>query len=121
MGENEMTGIGDELEADLTSGNQEPEQAEGSGQADQPKPRRPRKPKGYVRIQLEESDEIPPSGLFIGVNDHSYLLQPGVEADVPQGVVDVLENAVMSVPRIDPASKRVVGYKNRLKYPFRKL
>jgi len=121
MGENETTGLGDDLEAELTSGSQESGQAEQAEQETKSKPRRSRKPKGYVRIQLEESDEIPPSGLFIGVNDHSYLLQPGVEADVPQGVVDVLENAVMSVPRIDPASKRVVGYKNRLKYPFRKL
>jgi len=76
---------------------------------------------GYVRIQLEEGEEIPPSGLFIGVNGRSYLLQPGMEADVPVGVLDVLENAVMSVPRIDPQTRRVVGYKNKLRYPYRRL
>jgi hypothetical protein len=115
MAENERTEIGDELEAEL---------AEGPAEDDAPakkQPRKPRKPKGYVRILLEESEEIPPSGLFLSMNGNSYLLQPGVEADVPQGVVDILENAIMSVPRIDPSSKRVVGYKNRLRYPFRKV
>lgn len=77
--------------------------------------------KGYTRIVLEESDEIPPSGLYVGVNDRSYLLKPGVEADVPQGVIDVLENAIMSAPRIDPQSRRVVGYKDRHRYPFRRM
>lgn len=76
---------------------------------------------GYVDIMLEENDEIPPSGLFIGVNDRSYLLQPGMEASVPPGVVDVLDNAVQATPRIDPQTKRVVGYKERLRYPYRRL
>jgi len=114
MAEEETTGVDDIVEAELDSsgGGEEPKAA---------KQRKPRKPKGYVRILLEESEEIPPSGLFIGVNDKSYLLQPGEPVDVPQGVVDVLENAVMSTPRIDPQSKRVVGYRDRLRYPFRRL
>jgi len=118
MGENETAGVGDDLTADMVPGGGAPAETD---QAEKPKQRRQRKPKGYIRVQLEESDDIPPSGLFIGVDDSHYLLQPGMEVDVPQGVVDVLENAVISVPKIDPSTRRVIGYKDRLKYPFRKL
>ena len=112
MAGQESAGIGDNVEADFDTGEAENKAT---------KPRRSRKPKGYVKILLEESDEIPPSGLYIGVNDRSYFLQPGVEAEVPQGVVDVLENAIMSSPARDPATQRVVGYRDRLRFPFRRL
>ena len=115
MAEKESAAVGDDVEAEF--GQTEEAAAPKATKGPKKKPLK----KGYVRIVLEESDEIPPSGLFIGVNDHSYLLRPGVEADVPQGVIDVLENAVMSVPHIDPQSQRVVGYKDRHRYPFRRM
>lgn len=73
-----------------------------------------------VDIILEENDEIPPTGLFLGINGRAYLLQPGMKASVPVGIIDILDNAVMSTPKIDPATKRVVGYKERLRYPYRR-
>jgi hypothetical protein len=71
-----------------------------------------------VKIFLSENDEIPPTGLFVGLNGRGYLLRAGEEIDVPVGVLEILENAVTSVPQVDPQTRQVVGYRNRLRYPF---
>lgn len=72
-----------------------------------------------VRIILEENDNIPPTGQFFGVNGRSYMLKPGMEAEVPQGLIDVLDNAVTSTPIIDPDTRKVIGYRNSMRYPYR--
>lgn len=113
MAENEEMGVADVADAEVV-------------EAEKPK-RAPRKNKsapknaGYVDIMLEENEEIPPTGLFIGINGRSYLLKPGMKVAVPQGIIDVLDNAVMASPKIDPSTKRVVGYKERLRYPYRRM
>jgi len=89
--------------------------------APKPKPKRAAKPKDRVRIQLEESDDIPPTGLFLGLNGKGHLLRPGEPVDVPIGIVEILDNAVMSVPQVDPQTKQVIGYRDRLRYPYRKF
>lgn len=78
------------------------------------------KPK-TVRLQLEENDEIPPTGLFVGLNGRGYLIRAGEEVEVPYGVAEILENAVTSVPQLDPQTKQVVGYRDRMRYPFRRM
>lgn len=72
-----------------------------------------------TRIIIEENDNIPPTGLFVGINGHSYLIRPGEEVSVPKGVIDVLNHAIMQAPQIDPTSRRVVGYRKRMRYPYR--
>lgn len=72
-----------------------------------------------TRIILEENDNIPPTGQFFGVNGRSYILKAGVEAEVPQGIIDILDNAVMSAAIIDPETRKVVGYRNAMRYPYR--
>jgi hypothetical protein len=74
-----------------------------------------------VEIILEENDDIPPTGLFLGLNGRGYLLSPGEKAKVPLGIVEILENAVTSTPVLDQQTKQVIGYRDRLKYPFRKV
>jgi hypothetical protein len=74
-----------------------------------------------VRIILEESDEIPPTGQFIGLNGRTWIIRPGEEVEVPQGVVEVLQNAVMKVPVVDPQTRQVIDYRNRTRLPFRIL
>jgi len=74
-----------------------------------------------VRIILEENDNIPPTGQFFGVNGRSYMLKPGMEADVPQGLIDVLDNAVTSTAIIDPDTRKVIGYRNAMRYPYRRV
>lgn len=78
-------------------------------------------PKGKktVRILLEENDEIPPIGQFIGINGTGYLLLPGVEVDVPENIIEVLNNAIKSKPVIDPNNRRVIGYRDALRFPYR--
>lgn len=77
--------------------------------------------KKRVKILLEESDEIPPTGLPIGHNGRAYVIKPGEVVEVPQFLLDILDNAVMSVPVVDPATKQVVGYRERLRYSYRRL
>lgn len=86
--------------------------------ATQSKPAVVKKP-NTTRIILEESDNIPPTGLFIGDNGRGYMIRPGEEVDVPPGVLEILSNAIMSVPTIDPQSLQVIGYRNKMMYPFR--
>lgn len=90
----------------------------------QPAPSAKKPPIGLpptVRIILEENDNIPPNGLFVGVNGVGYLIRPGEEVNVPASVVDVLEHAVMASPHIDPMTRQIVGYRQRMRYPFRKI
>lgn len=75
----------------------------------------------YVWIILEDNDDIPPSGQYIGVNGKGYMLQAGVEARVPVSVLGVLDAAIKSVPVKDPNTLRVIGYRNRLRFPYRRL
>lgn len=75
------------------------------------------KPK-TTRIVLSENDDIPPTGLFLGHNGRGYLVQTGVEVDIPNYVLDIINQAVMSTPIIDPETRQVTGYRNRLRYPY---
>lgn len=77
--------------------------------------------KKKVRILVEENDDIPPTGLPIGHNGTAYVIKPGEPVEVPQFLLDILDNAVMSVPVTDPATKQVVGYRERLRYSYRRL
>lgn len=72
-------------------------------------------------IVLEEDSAIPPTGLFISANGKPYLLMAGVEAQVPREVLSVLDDAVTSVPIIDPQTQRVTGYRSRLRFPYRRI
>jgi len=71
------------------------------------------------KIVLEESELIPPTGLFIGLNGRSYKLLPGYEADVPLGVIDILKHAIVSMPVTNPQTRQITGYRDRMRYPFR--
>lgn len=82
------------------------------------------KPKGLVkaatvRVVLEENDNIPPTGLFVGENGRGYLIRAGEPVDIPLGVLEILANAVVSVPTIDPQSLQVIGYRDKMLYPHR--
>lgn len=74
--------------------------------------------KDRVWIILDDNDEIPPGGQFISVNGVAYMLLPGIEAFVPRAICDVLDHAIKSVPVQDAVSKRIVGWKNRKRFPY---
>ena len=75
--------------------------------------------KNTIRIILEESDDIPPSGLFLGHNGNTYMIRPGMEVDIPLFLKEVLDHAVITVPQIDPVTKGIVGWRSRQKYAYR--
>lgn len=76
---------------------------------------------GKVKIVLEDNDFIPPTGLFVGYNGQTFMIRTGVEVRVPQGVIGILDNAVMSVPVKDPYSLQVIGHRERQRYPYRRV
>ena len=78
-------------------------------------------PKDYIRIILDEHDDIPPTGLFVGVNGTGYLIRPGEEVNVPRGVIEVLDNAVAAQPVTDPQTRRVIGYRDRRRFSYRRV
>jgi hypothetical protein len=72
-----------------------------------------------VRIILEENQDIPPTGLFLSHNGRAYMIVPGEPVDIPRHVLEILDNAVMSTPQTDPGTKQVIGYRERMRYPYR--
>ena len=77
----------------------------------------PAKPK-RVKIILEENDAIPPTGQFFGVNGTGYQIQPGKEVEVPEFLLDVLNNAVATKPVLNEDSQ-VIGYRDVPRFPYR--
>lgn len=75
--------------------------------------------KDKIRILLEDCDDIPPTGLFIGYNGRPYILQTGAEVDVPVGLKEILDNAVITSPVIDPRTRQIIDWRSRKKYNYR--
>jgi len=73
------------------------------------------------RIIVEESEHIPPTGLFIGLNGRGYLIQPGQEVNVPVGVVEILDNAKYDAPVIDPLTRQVTSTSKRARFSYREV
>lgn len=72
-----------------------------------------------VRIVLEDSENIGPSGQFFGADGVGYMITPGEEVEVPQSIINILDTAIMSVPIKASGTDTVVGYKDRLRFPYR--
>ena len=71
-----------------------------------------------IKIRIEENDNIPPTGLFVGHNGLSYLIRAGEEVKVTPGVKGILDDAVEYVSIIDPNTRRVVGTRRKLRFPY---
>jgi hypothetical protein len=71
-----------------------------------------------IKIRIEENDNIPPTGLFVGHNGTGYLIRAGEEVNVPIGVKGILDDAIEYVSIIDPGTRRVVGTRRKLRFPY---
>jgi hypothetical protein len=78
-------------------------------------------PEKRVKIILEENEEIPPTGLPIGVNGEVCFVKPGEEVNIKQKFLTVLDNAETSAPIINPGTKAIEGYRTRLRFPYRRV
>lgn len=74
-----------------------------------------------IWIVLEDNDQIPPTGLFLGHNGNSFLLIPGEPVAVPDYLIEILDHAVTTVPVTDPSTKRVIGHRERMRFPYRRV
>jgi hypothetical protein len=76
-----------------------------------------------VLIQLHEGPDVPPGGVFIGVNGYGYTLKPGAPARVPVSVLRVLETAVVKRPIYanNADTGKIVGWSEAPRYAFTKL
>lgn len=72
-------------------------------------------------ILLEDNDDIPPTGLFLGHNGNGFLLVPGEPAHVPNHIIEILDHAIITVPVVDRTSKRVIGHRQRTRFPYRRV
>ena len=70
-----------------------------------------------VEIILQKNSDVPPSGLFLGHNGVGYQLKPGKKANVPEFLLDILDNAVVKIPVMDD-NGRVKGYEDSLRFPY---
>lgn len=115
-----MSNVDKVFGADPFNSDAEPETAPKAPLAPKSAPKAKKQSDGVprVKIVLQDGDDIPPGGLFLGVNGVGYILQPGVEADVPEYLLDVLDHAVMTKAVVDN-NKRVVGYKEVPRFSYR--
>jgi hypothetical protein len=74
-----------------------------------------------VWIVLDDNDDIPPTGLFLGHNGTGYIIQTGVPVPVPEFILGILDDAVMAAPLIDPKTLQVKGYRPRPRYTYRRV
>jgi hypothetical protein len=72
----------------------------------------------HVKIVLEDTDRIPPTGQYFGLNGKGFMLRAGEEARVPVGIVEILDNAIEAHPRLNGVGQ-VIGTRNRHRFPYR--
>lgn len=82
-----------------------------------PKAKRTRKPSGPKKVKINiaktESDKYP---VQVGLNGYQVAIPRGVDVEVPEGIVEVLEHAVETHFDADMGEPRDV-----LRYPFQRV
>ncbi len=69
-----------------------------------------------VWVQFNESEDMPPHGIPVGVNGTAYLIRPGVPIKVPRKVLHAVDNAVADRPIIDNGKVRDYRKVSRFTY-----
>jgi hypothetical protein len=73
-------------------------------------------PQGHVRdrIIVNQTQEIPKEGVFVSLNGFAYLIQPGVEIDIPRPIRLMLDTRVRT-ETTQVASEDGKGYQNHVR------
>jgi hypothetical protein len=78
------------------------------------------KPKGeklyIINIGLGNDNE--PVKQFVGANGRDFLIERGKDVKVPKEVLDILDNAVMGVPEVDPMDNTKTIVVERKRFPY---
>lgn len=72
-------------------------------------------------IILDENDDIPPSGLPLSVNGEAIMILPSVPVKVPNRYIEVLDNAVIAKPVIDPVTRQPIDWRPQPRFPYRRV
>ena len=78
-----------------------------------------KKAPAYYKITLDDNENIPPSGQFFQLNGRSWMLKGGATYVIPLGLKEILDNAIESAPQVNPETQQLVGYRNRMRFPYR--
>jgi len=68
-------------------------------------------------IVLQKNDDIPPSGLFIGHNGTGYNLKASKKVEVPNFLLNVLDDAVVNKPVVGD-NGRISHYEASPRFPY---
>lgn len=75
-----------------------------------------------VRIRIHKTnDKSETPDVFVGVNGVNFLIQRGVDVEVPAPVLSVLEEAVRTVYESGPNEEGALIAREALAYPFTRL
>lgn len=113
----DVFGTGENTEPNATPAPKEPETPKKKSRPSRAKTASSEPEVKRVDIILQKNEDVPPSGLFIGHNGTGYLLKPGKKANVPEFILDVLDDAVVKIPTMDD-NGRVNGYEDSLRFPY---
>lgn len=91
--------------------------------ADSPAPKK--EPEKTVKVIIEDSEEIAGTDnkrVFLGHNGRSVFVRTGVEVDLPEVFLNVMNDAKYSIPDKDPATMKLTGrMRDRMRFSFRRV
>lgn len=72
-----------------------------------------------VRVMFDDVEEAVGGNIFVSINGEAFLIKTGIEVDVPDFLLDHLDNSVTGEPIVDQRTRRVAGYRNVTRFPYR--
>lgn len=73
----------------------------------------------FYWLQLEPSEDVPPTGLYVGHNGRGYLIETGKPVRVAWFIKAILDDAVQSMAIINPSTRQVDGHRERRRFDYR--
>lgn len=74
-----------------------------------------------IEIILEDNDDIPPTGLFVSLNGDAYRIPKGTPCRIPKFLKQILDDAIVDVPVVDPNTGQTLEWRKKQKYAYRVL